>query len=431
MIKQESQLTQARLTQDSTRDQLQIAQGQNPGYDVTLIAVLTQLARHKWLLAKVTGVAVLIGVVTSLVLPVRYKAVTKLMPPQQAPSSASLMMNQLASSGASSLAAMAGGGLTLRNPNDLYVGLLDSRPIADAIIQSFGLEAIYHSKNMTDARKTLARNTQVDSEKGGFIVVSVTDKDKKRVARLANAYTDQLRILTQSLAVAEASQRRLFYEERLKQAKDALIAAELGLQQVEQNRGLVQPDAQAKAMIEGLATLRGQIAAKQVELEALRSYATDHNPEVELGERELASLQGEAARLEQRNHSTGFREMGLADVPGAGLDYLRAEHELKYRQAMFDLLIKQYDAARLDEVKDAAIIQAFEPAIEPDRNSSPHRILIVMSFTVAGVLTGCLLVPLLCWKEYAQSNPEFARGLEKLKDAVTDGRVVAPLRARY
>jgi tyrosine-protein kinase Etk/Wzc len=248
---------------------------------------------------------------------------------------------------------------------------------------------------------------------------------------MANAYTDQLRILTQSLAVAEASQRRFFYEERLKLAKDALIAAEIAFQQVQQNRGLVQPDAQAKAMIEGLATLRAKVAAKQVELEALRSYSTDHNPEVELAERELASLQAEAGRLEQRNHSSGFRDMGLADVPSAGLEYLRTEHELKYRQAMFDLLIKQYDAAGMDEVKDAAIIQAFEPAIEPDRNSSPHRVLIVIAFTLGGVLTGCLLVPLLCWKEYAQSDPEFVKSLEKLRDAVANGKVVAPLRTRY
>jgi uncharacterized protein involved in exopolysaccharide biosynthesis len=123
--------------------------------------------------------------------------------------------------------------------------------------------------------------------------------------------------------------------------------------------------------------------------------------------------------------------MGLADVPGAGLEYLRAEHELKYRQAMFDLLIKQYDAARLDEVKDAAVIQAFEPAIEPDRNSSPQRVLIVMSFSVVGVLSGCLLVPLLCWKEYAQSDAEFVKGLKRLKDAVMGRRVVAPLGAGY
>ena len=43
-----------------------------------------------------------------------------------------MMMNQLANIGVGSLAAVAGGGLGLKNPNDIYVGLLNSRPIADA-----------------------------------------------------------------------------------------------------------------------------------------------------------------------------------------------------------------------------------------------------------------------------------------------------------
>ena len=66
----------------------------------------------------------------------------------------------------------------------------------------------------------------VVSDKNGFIAVSVTDKDKKRAAGMANAYTEELRILTNTLAVTEASQRRLFYEDRLKQAKEALLVAE-------------------------------------------------------------------------------------------------------------------------------------------------------------------------------------------------------------
>src|SRR6202044_977210 len=187
-----------------------------------------------------------------------------------------------------------------------------------------------------------------------------------------------LRVLTKTLAVTEASQRRLFYEDQLKQAKESLVTAEIAFEQVQQKKGLVQLDAQAKTMIQGLAVLRAQIDAKDVELQAMRSYSTEHNPEVALAEQELASLRAESARLQQRNHSVGFGDMGLEDVPGAGLEYLRAEHELKYRQAMFDMLIKQYDAARLDESKDAAIIQVVEPAIVPDRTSSPKPALIVL-----------------------------------------------------
>ncbi len=389
------------------------------GYEVSLIDVLIQLAYRKWLIAKVTGTAVLIGLVLCFVLPVKYTATTKIMPPQQTQSSASmLMMNQLTSAGGGSLAALAGGGLGLKNPNDIYIGLLTSRPIADAIILKFDLTKEYHSKNMTAARKKLADNTVVTSEKDGFISVSVTDTDKKRVAEMANAYTDQLRVLTKTLAVTEASQRRLFYEGQLKQAKDALVTAELAFQQVQQQKGLVQLDAQAKAMIEVLAALRAQVAAKKVEVQMLRSYSTEKNPDVQLAEKELGSLQAEEARMEQSNHAPGIAGLGLGNVPAAGLEYLRAAHELQYQQALYDMLMKQYDAAKLDESKDAAIIQVVEPAIEPDRKMSPKRALIVLISVVLGFFAGCILALFLWWKELVQFDPIAAKRREELSYAL-------------
>jgi uncharacterized protein involved in exopolysaccharide biosynthesis len=197
------------------------------------------------------------------------------------------------------------------------------------------------------------------------------------------------------------------------------VDAEVSFQKVQQSKGLVQLDAQAKAMIEGLALLRAQVAAKEVEVQALRSYATEHNPDLELAERELSSLRGEAGQLEQRNHSSGFADLGLGDVPGAGMEYLRAEHDVKYRQTMFDLLIKQYDAARLDEAKDAAIIQVVEPAIAPDRKSSPKRALIVFLLTTAGLFAAGLVVLLAWWNKSAQSDPRTASQLSGLRHAVT------------
>lgn len=371
------------------------------------------------MIATTTGISALVGVIVSLALPVRYTAVTKLMPPQQTQSSAALMMNQLMNSGgAGSLAAIAGGGLGLKSPNDIYVGMLNSRPVADAIVQKFSLKDVYRDKDMTAARKDLAEYTQIVSEKSGFISVSVTDREKKRAAAIANEYTYQLRQLTQSIAVTEASQRRLFYETQLKDAKDSLVAAESSFQQVQQSKGLVQLDAQARAMISSLTGLRAQIAAKEVELQAMRSYSTDRNPEVEIAERELASLKDQAASLEHRSHSAGSGELGLKDVPAAGLDYLRADHEVRYRQALFDLLIKQYDAARLDEAKEAAIIQVVEPAIEPDRKSSPKRALIMATALLAGFFVGCIVSMLQWWRELLRHDPTAESQFQTLKNAV-------------
>ena len=383
---------------------------------VKLIAILTRLAHHKQLIAKITGVVMLAGLVYCLIIPVRYTATTKIMPPEQTQSAASMMIGQLTSVGGGSLAALTRGGM-LKNPNDIYIGLLTSRTILDAIIQKFNLATVYHAKDMTAARKELMDNTVVASEKSGFISISVTDKDKKRVAEMANTYTDQLRILTKTLAVTEASQRRLFYEEQLKQAKDALVAAELAFQQVQQQKGLVQLDAQAKAMIESLTALRAQVAAKQVEVQALRSYSTEQNPDVQLAERELTSLQAEEARLEQSNHASGIAGLGLGNVPAAGLEYLRAAHELQYQQTLFDMLMKQYDAAKLDESKDAAIIQVVEPAIEPDRKSPQRRLLTLLVLTVLGFVGACSYVLL---RDVIQTNPEISRSLAGLRTAFRD-----------
>jgi uncharacterized protein involved in exopolysaccharide biosynthesis len=389
------------------------------GHDLAIIEVLTQLAQRKRLIGTVTGVAVLAGLILAFALPVRYSASSRLMPPQQAQTTASLLMSQMAAAGGSPLASLASGALGIKNPNDIYVGLLNSRPVADAIIQKFSLARVYRAKDMTGARRKLAEYTSIVSEKNGFISISVTDRDKKRVAQMANAYVDQLRTLTRTLAVTEASQRRIFYEEQLKQAKEALVTAESEFQGVQQKRGVVALDAQAKAMIEGLAALRAQVAAKKVEVESLRSYSTEHNPELELAERELASLQAEEAGLEQRNHSAGFGRLGLEDVPGAGLEYIRADHELRYRQALFDLLMKQYDAARIDESKDAAIIQVVEPAIEPDRKSSPKRAMLIALFTIGGFAGGCLVALLRWWGELLQSDPVALERIQRLRFALS------------
>jgi tyrosine-protein kinase Etk/Wzc len=424
LIEQETRSDQAGMAAESLSEDDRLTCGvstqrvPNRDYEFSLIDVLTQLAYRKGLIAKVTGSAILVGLVLSFVLPVRYTATTRIMPPQQTQSTASLMMSQLTGVSGGSLAAIAGGGLGLKNPNDIYIGLLTSRPIADAIIQKFDLMKVYEARDMTKAREKLADYTEVISEKAGFISISVTDKDRNRVAEITNAYTEQLRMLTKMLAVTEASQRRLFWEEQLKLSKEAVVAASLAFQQVQQQKGLVQLDAQAKAMIEGVASLRAQVSAKQVEVQALRSYSTEQNPDVQLAERELSSLQAEEAHLEQRNPAPGIAGLGLENVPVAGLEYLRAEHELQYQQALYDMLMKQYDAAKLDEAKEAAVIQVVEPAIEPDRKSAPKRAMLIALFSVGGLLCGCILALLRWWAELLQSDPTAVEQLRRFRLAL-------------
>jgi uncharacterized protein involved in exopolysaccharide biosynthesis len=391
--------------------------GQRSGSGITFIELMVVLARRKRIIAAATGTGMLAAAIVSLLLPIRYTSTTTIMTPREAPSLTALLTNnsQLSNASLGSLASLTGPGMLMRNPNDLYIGFLGSRPVLDAIIDQFGLMKLYHSADRTAARVTLAQRTEILSQKSGLIAISVTDSDKKRAADMAAAYITQLRSLTQSIALSEASQRVLFYEGQLKRTKDDVVQAEFAFQQVQQKSGIVQVSAQTSAMIGGLAALRAQITAKEVEVHSLRSYSTDHNPQVELAESELGSLREQMTIMEQHNPSKRPFDMGLGDIPTASLEYLSAEHELLYRQTLFDLLLKLYDSARLDEAKEAAVIQTVEPAIEPDRRSSPKRKLIALCGLFAGFFIGCgiaLLEPLL---QFVNSNPDAARLLRDLK----------------
>jgi len=381
---------------------------------VTLIDGAARLARHRRLIALATTGSLLAGILVSLLLPNRYQATTKIMTPQQSQSSVAMLMSQLASSPSGSLvtAAAGGGGLGLKNPNDIYLGLLNSRTVADAIVEKFGLGKAYGAKDRTGAREVLAGNTKIASERSGLISISVTDTDGARAAGIANAYTEELRSLSKSLAMSEASERRVFYEEQLGRAKEDLIAAGVAFQQVQKGKGLVQLDTQTKALISGLADLRAQKTARQVELDAVRSYSTERNPQVQLAERQLSSLQAEIDRLEQSGYAAGSSGLGFKDVTGAGLEYMHAEHELLYRQTLFDLLIKQYDAAKLDEAKYAAVIHVVEPAIPSDRKSFPHRASFSLAFAFFGFSGSCFYLFL---RDFSQSHPRLSASLAGLR----------------
>jgi tyrosine-protein kinase Etk/Wzc len=389
------------------------------------IQTLTQLLLRKWLILRVTLVSMGLGLILAFVLPVRYTATTKIMPPKQSQSTAAMIMNEFGL-GMGSLADSAGTGLGLKDPNAIYVGLLKSRPVADKLIERYQLMKVYGSKDMTKAREKLEKFTDIESEKSTLISISVTDRDQARAASMANAYTEILRELTKSVSVTEASRNRLFFEQELKDAKENLVAAEVAFQQVQQTKGLVHLDAQAEVIIGSLAAVRADIAQKQVELQALKSFSTEQNPDVQIAERELSAMQAQADQLAQHSASTGFSDLSLKDVPKAGLDYLRAAREVQYRQTLFDFLLKQYEAARIDEAKEGAIIEVAEPAIEPDEKSSPKRLVILILFTFLGLFSGYFYVRWRQWYESEMADPDRARALYEFRHALLGQRFASP-----
>lgn len=386
--------------------------------EISLLDLLIVLAERKWLIFKITASLAMVSIIVSFFLPIRYTATVLLLPPQQNSSLSAQLASQLGSLGSmAALAAGGGGSGLLKNPNDMYVAMLKSRTVEDAMIDRFGLMGEYQEKYLSGARKAFEKHATVDgNDKDGLIRLSVEDHDPRRAAQLANGYVDQFRQLSEHLAITEAGQRRMFFQQQMEQAKDNLANAEIALTQTEQKTGVIQLDSQARALIESAATLRAQINAKEVQIQGMKTYATGENAQLIEAEQELDGLRAQLARLGDNEDipSSGILP-GKGQMTESGMMYVRRLRDVKYYETIFDILARQFELAKLDEAKEGALIQVVDPAIPPDRRSFPKRGLIVICTTIVGLILGMCLALLSAGLEHVKSDPASNAKLHYLK----------------
>jgi tyrosine-protein kinase Etk/Wzc len=354
--------------------------------EISVLDLIVILTARRWMILKVTAGCTIIALVVAFLLPIRFTAHITVMPPQHNSSMTSALASQFGNLG--SLASLAEGTLGLKTPNEMYVTMLHSEVVEDAMIDRYGLMKEYDCKYLSQARKVFEKRFDVKAnEKDDLIHISVEDRDPRRAAEMANGYVEEFRKLSQGLAITEASQRRLFFEQQLEQAKDKLADAEEALKETEQKTGMLQVDSQARALIESAAMLRAQIEAKEVQIQMMRTYAGDQNATLVEAEQGLSELRAQLAKLvgNKDDETEGLIEpKGV--VPQAGLEYVRKYRDVKYYETMFEILARQYELAKLDEAKEGALIQVVDPAHVPDRKSFPPHALIVG----AGIFLGLL-----------------------------------------
>jgi len=340
------------------------------------------------------------------------------MPPQQNTSMSSALLGQL--SGSSALASVAGAGLGLKNPNDMYVSLFQSRTIEDSMVQRFGLKERYKKKKESDARTAFEKHTTVTlGTKDGLIRITATDGDPKEAADIANGYVDEFKKLSATLAISEASRRRIFFEQQLLDAKENLTTAEEAMKHTEQSTGVLQIDSQARSLIESAANLRAQVVAKEVQLQGMRSYATEDNPDVVTAEQQLAALKAQLAKLAGTDQDSGSDFIvPKGKVPEAGMEYIRRLRDVKYYETISELIAKQFEIAKLDEARQGSIIQVVDVAVTPDRRSFPKRTITVLVATLLGFVVACV------WCT-------FAEGFRRMLGNPADSHRLASLRATF
>lgn len=348
--------------------------------EIHLLDILTALARQKKILFMVPLVTGALAIAAAFLIKPTFSSTAVILPPQQQSSGVAAMLGQLGG-----LAGAAGGIAGLKNPNDLYVAMLQSRTIADKLISHFDLKTRFDVETLDETRKKLDKIVTVVSDKAGTISVLVEDEDPKFAAELANAFVSELSNLTKGLAITDAAQRRLFFEKQLIAVKDDLANAEIALRKTQESTGMLQLDGQVQGIIRNVAQLEGTIAAKEVQLNAMRSFATNNNPDLLRLQGEIQGYQAQLEKLKTGKLSKdGDLMVPTGKIPEVGIEYIRSLRNVKYQETIFELLSKQYELAKIDEAKESSNIQILDNAVPAEKKSKPKKLIIVSIGFIGG-----------------------------------------------
>ncbi|NVN89520.1 MAG: lipopolysaccharide biosynthesis protein [Desulfuromonadales bacterium] len=378
--------------------------------EINLLGLLQVIARRKMVIVKLCTIALILSVCFSLLLKNVYTATAKILPPQKdASSGLSSLLGQ-----AGGLAGLASGSLGLSGTTDLYLGILKSRSVADAVIKRLDLQTEYESKTIDDARKKLERTVKFKAAKDGIISIDADSKDPRKAAQLANTFVEELGRRSVQLNLSKAGTERMFLEKRLEVVKQDLRNAENDMKAFQEQYKTIKADSQATAAIEGIARLKAEIITKEVQLAALRNSMTDESNEVRSVMAALARLKNQLGSMTGSGGMDVIPSMG--NVPSLAVAYTRKLRELKIQETIFEQLTKQYELAKLSEAKDSSTLQVLDEAVAPLKKSKPKRSLIVLLSLVTAFLVSIVIIFI---QEFISTlSPEDAELVQDIKSTL-------------
>jgi tyrosine-protein kinase Etk/Wzc len=392
--------------------------------EIHILDFLIVLAKYSRMIIFSSVAVMALTFLVLLILPNKYIATARLLPPQQNITMSAQLLNSLGGGGTPG-APVTGGGMTgmaagllgLKSPSDLYVGMLNGTTIYDRIIERFNLRQLYKEKYIETARRALSKKASISAQREGMIAIEVTDKDPRRAAEMANAFAEELDRLLQGLAVQEAKSRLAFLEKERLQTSQNLTKAENTLRSFSEQNSVIQIDTQTRGALEYIAQLRAEIDAKEVRVQVMRQQATPYNYDVVRLETEVKGLRDKLANAEKQYDQACAGDVCLttAKVPALGLEYMRLYREVKFQDALYQLYTKMVELARLDMAKDFSLVQVVDQAQPPERKSNK----LLLPAALVGLGTCFIMIFIAFGYEYwqnAKDRQENSRRLSLIKD---------------
>lgn len=330
-------------------------------------------------------VTAILAVVVSLLMPVWYKSSARLIMPDNSGLSGGLasMLGNLSPTAARFL-----GGGTASRDYDRYLSLLTSDSMMDTVIDEFDLVSVYKKQRSKwprfETRRMLRQNSSFDvDEKYNYLSISMEDRDPQRAADIANFFVEELNRRNADLVAQDAGRFRQYVEGRYYQVVADLDSAQVALQHLQEELGIIELPMTIEAVVTGMAQQSANMLQAEMQYNMLLSQYGENNPQVLAARAALQSARRAEQSVMQGTNS--LLPIPMADMPEALNRYATAYRNVLLQGELLKVAQPMYEQARFDEERERVAVQVIDFAEVPERKARPKRAFVVIG-TVFSVM---------------------------------------------
>lgn len=293
---------------------------------------------------------------------------------------------------------------------DRIAAVLQSRSVTDAVIEKFNLIERYGTSHLEPTRKRLWRLCGLHSDKKAKIIsLTCEDKDPKFAQSIAAYFGEVGNEVFRRVNNGADHEEAQFLERRVAEVRKDADESARKLRQFEETHKIVDLEAQSKAVVSTMASLRGQEISKQLQLSYLNRFAASdeatsaqlrqqlqiidlklrHLDEPEDVEVSIPAVAGPAAGEGRRMEAARASFFPAAmQVPQLQFELGQLIRDRKIHETHLMLLMARLEQAKVNEARDTSAFEVLDAPSVATYRSHPVTELVLLLGAILGLLAG-------------------------------------------
>ncbi len=302
---------------------------------------------------------------------------------------------------------------------EILVDILQSRRLAEMVIEGQGLKEWYRTGSMHEAVDNLQDATSVEASSTGMIFLKVTDRNPEMALKIASAYISGLDSLNHLLQFTRAGSTMAFVGQQLDKYRSLLGEARRKIAAFQSENGIIDFDEQIRGTIDVAAGLKARAVLAEIELDLLKDFATRDALELKRKEAEFNSLTGQLRNIASGDSSAAVF-IPLSRMPGLYQEYASLQRDLVVDETVYSFLLQRYEESGIDRARNTPSVQVVDIPDLPDRRAGLPRWAVVLLAGMTGFLWTCLVLAWWGWLNLRERDQEEEKAFRSVVDLVRE-----------